>query len=155
MLVKSKLMRRGLFKTRHKMNTNNTRTYYVLLYDDTLFRTLNAFDEHPKYHRPKQHFEETSKKKKKTRAASSVLFSLSRKSLSPSLAPTTASRSTDDQRAKPPTARPLSRRVFPFTRSTRSGTPTMSGRGWRVPRRCHRLPVRMGLPIRSISPADV
>ena len=62
MLVKSKLMRRGLFKT-HKMNTNNTRTYYVLLYDDTLFRTLNAFDEHPKYHRPKQHFEETSKKK--------------------------------------------------------------------------------------------
>ena len=33
-----------------------------VLYDYTLFRTLNAFDEHPKYHRP-QHFEETSKKK--------------------------------------------------------------------------------------------
>lgn len=152
MLVKSKLMRRGLFKTRHKMNTNNTRTYYVLLYDDTLFRTLNAFDEHPKYHRPKQHFEETSKKKKKKTRASVLLFpkslclrlSLRRRRRGP---PTTKERNRQ--------RRPLSRRVFPFTCSTRSGTPTMSRRGWRVPRRCHRLPVRMGLPIRSISPADV
>ena len=107
MLVKSKLMRRGLFKT-HKMNTNNTRTYYVLLYDDTLFRTLNAFDEHPKYHRPKQHFEETSKKKKKKTRASVLLFpkslclrlSLRRRRRGP---PTTKERNRQ--------RRPLSRRL--------------------------------------------
>ena len=151
MLVKSKL-RRGLFKT-HKMNmhTNNTRTYYVLLYDYTLFRTLNAFDEHPKYHRPKQHFEETSKKKKKTRA-SVLLFP---KSLCLRLSLRRRRRGPLTTKERNRQRRPLSRRVFPFTRSTRSGTLTMSRRGWRVPRRCHHLPVRMGLPIRSISPADV
>ena len=130
--------------------TKNTRTFTMYYYTTTLFRTLNAFDEHPKYHRP-QHFEETSKKKKKTRA-SVLLFpkslclrlSLRRRRRGP---PTTKERNRQ--------RRPLSRRVFPFTCSTRSGTPTMSRRGWRVPRRCHRLPVRMGLPIRSISPADV
>ena len=138
------------FQTHNKMNTTkNTRTFTMYYYTTTLFRTLNAFDEHPKYHRP-QHFEETSKKKM-TRA-SVLLFpeslclrlSLRRRRRGP---PTTKERNRQ--------RRPLSRRVFPFTCSTRSGTPTMSRRGWRVPRRCHRLPVRMGLPIRSISPADV
>ena len=148
MLVKSKLMRRGLFKT-HKMNTKYKNLLLWMYYTTTLFRTLNAFDEHPKYHRP-QHFEEASKKKM-TRA-SVLLFP---ESLCLRL-------SLRQRRRGPPTTkernrrrRPLSRRVFPFTCSTRSGTPTMSRRGWRVPRRCHRLPVRMGLPIRSISPADV